>query len=145
MYRAITTIVALLFIFTGLATHAEPIGYFTPDDVTYDPAIPTPEAFLRHELGAQPVRPDRMVDYLRTVAGLSDRISIETIGYSMKAAPSSFWWSQILKTRAGLKTSAPGMWHSAIPIAAHSPMTACRWSHGSITGCMGRNRLAWMR
>ena len=45
-----------------------------PDNVEYDPAIPTPAEFLGFELGRHPVRHHQLVDYLRTVAELSDRL-----------------------------------------------------------------------
>lgn len=61
-----------------------------PDDVSYDDAIPTPADFLGFELGRHPVRHHQLVDYLRTVAGLSDRLSVETIGYSHERRPILF-------------------------------------------------------
>ena len=61
-----------------------------PQDVSYNAAIPTPESFLGHELGAEPVRHHMMVDYLKTLAAASDRISIETIGYTHERRPIVF-------------------------------------------------------
>ncbi|MEO1201123.1 MAG: M14 family zinc carboxypeptidase [Pseudomonadota bacterium] len=61
-----------------------------PADVRYDPSIPTPASLLGHELGREPVRHHALVDYLRTVAGLSDRLSVETIGYTHERRPILF-------------------------------------------------------
>lgn len=61
-----------------------------PDNVEYDPAIPTPADFLGFELGRHPVRHHQMVDYLRTLADLSDRMTVETIGYSHERRPILF-------------------------------------------------------
>lgn len=80
----------LLFALPVLAARAEPIDFFTPDGVRYDPAIPTPDAFLGFGLGERPVRHGRMVDYLRAVAALSPRMTIETIGHSHEGRPIEF-------------------------------------------------------
>ncbi len=72
------------------AVSAAPIGFFVPEGVEHDAGIPTPEAFLGHELGARPVSHDSMVAYLRAVVDLSDRMTIETIGYSHEQRPIEF-------------------------------------------------------
>ncbi|MEM1412162.1 MAG: M14 family zinc carboxypeptidase [Pseudomonadota bacterium] len=61
-----------------------------PDKVSYDPAVATPADFLGFELGRHPVRHHQMVEYLRLVAEQSDRITIETIGYSHQRRPIIF-------------------------------------------------------
>ena len=61
-----------------------------PTDVTYDPAIPTPESILGHKLGLEPVRHHKLVEYITTVANLSDRMSIEVIGYTHERRPILF-------------------------------------------------------
>jgi hypothetical protein len=61
-----------------------------PADVTYDPAIPTPESVLGHKLGLEPVRHHKLVEYITTVANLSERMSIEVIGYTHERRPILF-------------------------------------------------------
>ena len=61
-----------------------------PDDVSYDPSIPTPEAFLGRPLGRAPVRHHELVDYINTVAGLTDRMTVEVAGYSHERRPILF-------------------------------------------------------
>ena len=61
-----------------------------PSDVSYDARIPTPEAFLGRPLGAAPVRHHELVDYINTVAGLSDRLTVEVAGYSHERRPILF-------------------------------------------------------
>ena len=61
-----------------------------PADVSYDSGIPMPEAFLGHALGSAPVRHHELVEYLQTVAGLSDRMTVEVIGYSHERRPILF-------------------------------------------------------
>ena len=61
-----------------------------PSDVTYDAAIPTPASVLGHELGAAPVRHHKLVEYITTVAAMSDRLTVETIGYTHERRPILF-------------------------------------------------------
>ena len=61
-----------------------------PADVSYDPAIPTPEEFLGFKLGHEPVRHHQLVDYLTQLAGMSDRLSLEVIGYTHERRPILF-------------------------------------------------------
>ena len=61
-----------------------------PSDVSYDSRIPTPASVLGHELGAAPVRHHKLVEYITTVAELSDRMSVEVIGYSHERRPILF-------------------------------------------------------
>jgi hypothetical protein len=59
-------------------------------DVSYDPAIPTPTEFLGFKLGHEPVRHHQLVDYLTQVAGMSERLSLEVIGYTHERRPILF-------------------------------------------------------
>ena len=61
-----------------------------PSNASYDASIPTPASALGHELGAAPVRHHELVDYIRQVAGLSDRLTVETIGYTHERRPILF-------------------------------------------------------
>jgi hypothetical protein len=61
-----------------------------PSNVTYDAAIPTPEDLLGHKLGEAPVRHHKLVEYITAVANLSDRLTVETIGYSHERRPILF-------------------------------------------------------
>jgi len=61
-----------------------------PTDVDYDPAIPTPENYIGHALGREPVRHHELVDYITHVSGLSDRITLEVIGYTHERRPILF-------------------------------------------------------
>lgn len=74
-----------------------------PDNVTYDPAIPTPESYLGFSLGEHPVRHHQLVDYIRKVAELSDRFSVETIGYSHERRPILFLVVTSEENRANLE------------------------------------------
>ena len=58
--------------------------------VSYDASIPTPEAFLGRPLGAAPVRHHELVDYITTVANMSDRLELEIAGFSHERRPILF-------------------------------------------------------
>ena len=76
---------------TSSAAVAEPISFFMPEDVSYDASITAPEDSFGYEVGARPVRHADMVAYLREIAGQSDRISVETIGYTHEHRPILFF------------------------------------------------------
>jgi hypothetical protein len=61
-----------------------------PSGITYNPSIPTPEAFLGRPLGAAPVRHHELVDYITTVAEMSDRMKLEIAGYTHERRPILF-------------------------------------------------------
>lgn len=61
-----------------------------PTGVSYDSRIPMPKIFLGHALGSAPVRHHQLVEYLQTVASLSDRMTVEIIGYSHERRPILF-------------------------------------------------------
>jgi hypothetical protein len=53
---------------------------FLPTDVTFNPAIPTPEAVLGYPVGTWHVRHDQLIAYMEAVAVASDRVTLETTG-----------------------------------------------------------------
>ncbi|MFQ5346297.1 MAG: M14 family zinc carboxypeptidase [Rhodothalassiaceae bacterium] len=85
--RAVLLLPLLLFAFV---VRAEPMAYYLPDGVDYDPAVLTPDTVLGHQLGAQPTRHDRFVDYIRAVADASPRMQRTTIGHSHEGRPIEF-------------------------------------------------------
>ncbi|MCB1845398.1 MAG: hypothetical protein KDI09_20690, partial [Halioglobus sp.] len=78
--------------FAALAqdTAFDPDAEMYPVDVQYDPRIPTPEQFLGRPLGAAPVRNHELIEYINRIAGLSDRLTVEVIGYSYERRPILF-------------------------------------------------------
>ncbi|NBC21545.1 MAG: peptidase [Alphaproteobacteria bacterium] len=85
--RALKLLAALsLFTLAGPA-FGEPVEFFQVDGVAYDETVPAFEAQAGYEIGQRPVRFSDMVSYLRGLAQRSDRISVETIGYSHERRP----------------------------------------------------------
>ena len=55
--------------------------------VTYDPAIPTPEVVLGHRIGTRHTRPDEIVQYVRALDAVSDRIAVEEYARTYEGRP----------------------------------------------------------
>ena len=66
---------------------AEPVSYFQVEGVQYDESVPAYEDHAGYEIGERPVRMAEMVSYLRGLAAKSDRIVVETIGFSHERRP----------------------------------------------------------
>ncbi|MEM8800578.1 MAG: M14 family zinc carboxypeptidase [Pseudomonadota bacterium] len=69
-----------------------PVSAGNPDDMRLDgypfkKDIPWVEEAIGHDLGEMSVRYDVMMAYLRNLAKISDRVSVETIGYSHERRP----------------------------------------------------------
>lgn len=65
-------------------------AYFFPHTATtadFDPAIPTPEAFLGYPIGSHYTRHDQVVAYLRELDRLSDRITVREVGRTYEERP----------------------------------------------------------
>ncbi|MFB3076700.1 MAG: M14 family zinc carboxypeptidase, partial [Lysobacterales bacterium] len=68
----------------GQPARTEP---FYVDTIQYDESIPRPESFIGHPLGHRITRNDLLVQYLRSLAELSPRISDEVIAYTHEGRP----------------------------------------------------------
>ena len=69
------------------SAYAEDLSYFVPDGASYDSDIPTPADVLGYDVGAYVSRPGTVNDYMRAVAAASDRVQLETIGYTHERRP----------------------------------------------------------
>lgn len=63
------------------------LSYYLRDDVTYDTLIPTPQSVIGHEVGELHVSHDRLVQYMQVLDKASDRITLETTGYTHEGRP----------------------------------------------------------
>ena len=89
MYKLITAMLAALLL--SFPARAEPIAFYKVPGVSYDQSVPPPEAVIGFGVGQKPVRHHEMVAYLTRLAEQSDRISVETIGYSHEGRPILFF------------------------------------------------------
>ena len=63
------------------------LSYYLPKDVTYNKNIPTPKSSIGHEVGEWHITHDKLVEYMKTLAKASDRISIENRGTTFEGRP----------------------------------------------------------
>ncbi len=63
-----------------------PNSYYLPD-ISYNPAIPTPQSVLGYQIGDWHVSHDQLVMYMRELAKSSDRISLEEYARSYEHRP----------------------------------------------------------
>ncbi|MDT8370000.1 MAG: M14 family metallopeptidase, partial [Longimicrobiales bacterium] len=86
--RALPLLLALVLLpAAGSPAVAQDTSYFFPEGTTFDPAIPSPEAFLGYPIGSFHTRHDRIVAYMDTLAALSDRASVQIIGWTHEHRP----------------------------------------------------------
>lgn len=60
---------------------------FYPPGIDFDPDIPRPESVIGHPLGERIARNDLLVRYLRMLAEMSPRITVEDIAYTHEGRP----------------------------------------------------------
>lgn len=81
----------LLLLTISFFTHAQDyqvdLDYYLPDDVTYNPNIPTPKSVIGHEVGDWHITHDKLVQYMNALAASSDRITIENRGTTFEGRP----------------------------------------------------------
>ncbi len=73
---------AVVTLFTSLSLSAKPITYYFPQQADFDQSIPTPDEYLGYGVGDWHVRHDQLNSYMELLAQKSDRITIETTGYT---------------------------------------------------------------
>lgn len=81
-------IASCIFLISSFSSFGQtPLDYFLPDNVTYSDKIPTPAQIIGHEVGEWHISHDKLVTYMRAVAQASDRVKIETFGYTYEKRP----------------------------------------------------------
>ncbi|MCB0399236.1 MAG: zinc carboxypeptidase, partial [Winogradskyella sp.] len=63
------------------------LSYYLPQNVEYDTNIPTPKSIIGHEVGEWHITHDKLVQYMRELAKVSDRITIEDRGQTFEGRP----------------------------------------------------------
>lgn len=83
-----STVLLLLLTLPAFTSYSQvDLSYYLPNNVTYDPDIPTPKSVIGHEVGEWHITHDKLVLYMRTLAAASDRITIEDIGVTHEDRP----------------------------------------------------------
>ena len=130
------SVIAAIGLAVGLsaAAIADPIEYFQVEGIDYDDAIPAPEDILGFGVGDRPVRHDQMVTYLQAISGQSDRISVETIGYSHERRPILFFVVTSPENHARIDEIRQQHLVSLAPGAAPSGGPAIIWMNYGVHG-----------
>lgn len=63
------------------------LDYFLPDDISYNPDIPTPAEVIGHEVGEWHVTHDKLVYYMYALAEASDRVTIQEYARTYENRP----------------------------------------------------------
>lgn len=88
MINRVLRCLALLLVWGVSSRMQAQTSYYFPDEKAgFDPAIPTPEQFLGYPVGSHFTRYDRIVDYLKELDRLSDKVSLQPIGKTYEERP----------------------------------------------------------
>lgn len=79
--------ICLLFSFLTHAQQQLPLDYYLPQNITYSKNIPTPKSIFHFELGEMHTDHTQVAQYMNEVAKASNRVSIETIGFTFENKP----------------------------------------------------------
>ncbi|MFK7833162.1 MAG: M14 metallopeptidase family protein [Winogradskyella sp.] len=63
------------------------LSYYLPQDITYNPSIPTPQSVIGHNVGDWHITHDKLVAYMKALANASNRITIETRSKTFEDRP----------------------------------------------------------
>ncbi len=63
------------------------LSYYLPQNLSYNPNIPTPQSIIGHEVGKWHITHDKLVQYMYALANASDRITIENRGKTFEDRP----------------------------------------------------------
>ncbi len=63
------------------------LSYYLPQDVQYNPNIPTPKSVIGHEVGEWHITHDKLIQYMYALAEASERITIEDRGKTYEDRP----------------------------------------------------------
>lgn len=80
------TLLILLFCVPLLST-AQTVESYLPEATQYNPDIPKPEEVIGHYVGEWHITHDKLVAYMKAVAGASDRVTLREIGKTHEARP----------------------------------------------------------
>ena len=59
---------------------AQELSYYLPKNVSYNPAVPTPESVIGHKVGEWHITHDKLVNYMKAIAASSDRVKLQPLG-----------------------------------------------------------------
>jgi hypothetical protein len=84
--KKLLLVCAIISTFTQAQTKVN-LSYYLPQNVTYNPNIPTPESIIGHQVGEWHITHDKLAQYMYALAEASDRITIENRGSTFEGRP----------------------------------------------------------
>ncbi|SFT06489.1 Zinc carboxypeptidase [Zhouia amylolytica] len=63
------------------------LDYYLPQNISFNQEIPTPKEIIGHEVGEWHVTHDKLVEYMKKIAEVSPRVSIENRGETYEGRP----------------------------------------------------------
>ena len=79
---------AFLFLFMAQLSFGQvKDNYYLPQNVTYDPKIPTPQQYLGYQVGDWHIQHDALIGYFKKIAELSNRVQLVEYGRSYENRP----------------------------------------------------------
>jgi len=86
--KKLTFLLVLLFSISAIAqNYSVDLSYYLPQNVSYNPTIPTPKSIIGHEVGDWHITHDKLAQYMYALAQASDRINIENRGSTFEGRP----------------------------------------------------------
>lgn len=83
-YLLVITLVASILL---SAQNQLKLSYHLPANIQYNPKIPTPKSIIGHEIGEWHITHDKLVEYMKALTNVSDRITIENRGKTFEDRP----------------------------------------------------------
>ncbi|SMD37874.1 Zinc carboxypeptidase [Reichenbachiella faecimaris] len=83
--RILVLITSLLITYTSQSQVS--LDYYLPPNTSLNPAIPTPQSIIGHEVGDWHISHDKLVQYMYALAEASDRVEIEEYARSHENRP----------------------------------------------------------
>jgi len=82
MKRSVLIILCTLYI--TFVSGQVSLDYYLPEGISYDPAIPTPESVIGHQVGEWHITHDKLLLYMNEIARASDRAVLEPYGQTFE-------------------------------------------------------------
>ena len=82
--------ILLIFVFVTVMLQGQnqlESSYYLPQNISYNKNIPTPESIIGHQVGEWHITHDKLVAYMKTIAAVSDRVTIEDRGVTFEGKP----------------------------------------------------------
>ncbi|MEM9686917.1 MAG: M14 family metallopeptidase [Bacteroidota bacterium] len=77
----------LLFLTVCFSQNKTDLNYYLPEGTNYNPEIPKPKDVIGHEVGEWHITHDKLIEYMKALSKVSDRITLENRGHTFEGRP----------------------------------------------------------